>query len=173
MDYVISDNIACIRQAVDLLDGFPSDVYCSASEASLGASVGGHIRHNIDHYSNFIAQARSGSVDYDTRSRDPQLECDPSVARQQLDSLALALAEFSETDIDLPLQVTTSSGSTNADSGSTLRRELQFLLSHSIHHYAIIAMICRMHEVEIPADFGVAPSTLQFRQQQQQATCAH
>ena len=47
---------------------------------------------------------------------------------------------------------------------STGRRELQFLLSHSVHHYAIIAMICGQHEIEVPEGFGVAPSTLKYRE---------
>jgi hypothetical protein len=39
-------------------------------------------------------------------------------------------------------------------------RELQYLLSHTIHHYAIIGSILRAQGVEPGPDFGVAPSTL-------------
>ena len=51
-------------------------------------------------------------------------------------------------------------------SGSTVRRELQFLLSHSIHHYALIATICHANGFPVPEGFGVAPSTLRYRRQQ-------
>ena len=54
---------------------------------------------------------------------------------------------------------------------STGRRELQFLLSHTIHHYALIAVICNHLGVPLDPAFGVAPSTLRF-QQQQGVTCA-
>ena len=44
--------------------------------------------------------------------------------------------------------------------GSTVYRELQFLVSHTIHHYAIIGTILRSRGFEPGMDFGVAPSTL-------------
>jgi hypothetical protein len=45
-------------------------------------------------------------------------------------------------------------------SQSTVGRELQYLLSHTIHHYAIIGSILRAQGREPGPDFGVAPSTL-------------
>jgi hypothetical protein len=40
-------------------------------------------------------------------------------------------------------------------------RELQFLLSHTVHHYALMALILRLQGFNPAAEFGVAPSTLQ------------
>ncbi len=56
----------------------------------------------------------------------------------------------------------------NSDRGtlratSSITRELDFLLSHTIHHYAIIAVLCRLQNVEVEPDFGVAPSTLRYQ----------
>ena len=48
-------------------------------------------------------------------------------------------------------------------SRSSLLRELQFALSHTVHHYAIIARQLRERGAEPGADFGVAPSTLAAR----------
>jgi hypothetical protein len=45
---------------------------------------------------------------------------------------------------------------------SSIGRELQFLLSHTIHHYALIALALRLQGYEPSAEFGVAPSTLQY-----------
>ena len=46
-------------------------------------------------------------------------------------------------------------------SQSSVSRELVYLIEHSIHHYAIIAIALRNEfgHVKIPADFGVAYST--------------
>lgn len=175
MEPVLDDNIRCVIQAVELVETLSATIYNATSEASLGASIGGHIRHNIDHYCSFLGQSDSGQVDYDARNRDPMIELDPGVAYQRLQSIAMALGAFKTDDLDRSLRVRTDSGTTHAWSESTVRRELQFLLSHSIHHYAIIAMICRIHEVELPDDFGVAPSTLKFRQNTDGVTpsCAH
>jgi hypothetical protein len=43
---------------------------------------------------------------------------------------------------------------------SSLSRELQVLSSHTIHHFALIAVTLRAHGVQMDADFGMAPSTL-------------
>ena len=51
-------------------------------------------------------------------------------------------------------------------SGSTVRRELDFLLSHTVHHYALIAMSLRLRGLPVPAELGVAPSTLEHWRRQ-------
>ena len=60
-------------------------------------------------------------------------------------------------------------GTTDADSESpwsesNVKRELQYLQAHTIHHYAIISMIMRVQGIETDREFGVAPSTLSYRQ---------
>jgi hypothetical protein len=55
-------------------------------------------------------------------------------------------------------------------SGTSVGRELQFLVSHTVHHYAVIAAMLRPQGVEPGADFGVAPSTLVY---EQGSACAH
>jgi hypothetical protein len=60
-------------------------------------------------------------------------------------------------------------------SASTALRELQFLVSHTVHHYAVIALILRARGLEPGPDFGVAPSTLKYEQEtslQARAACA-
>lgn len=49
-------------------------------------------------------------------------------------------------------------------------RELQFLLSHTVHHFALIATLLERFEIGVPEDFGIAPSTLKYWQAQ--AQCA-
>ena len=42
---------------------------------------------------------------------------------------------------------------------SNLSRELAFLGSHAVHHFAIVALILRLQGVEVPRYFGVSLST--------------
>ena len=46
---------------------------------------------------------------------------------------------------------------------SSLSRELQTLSSHTIHHFALIAITLRVHGFEVDPDFGMSPSTLRFQ----------
>jgi hypothetical protein len=41
-------------------------------------------------------------------------------------------------------------------------RELQFLASHTVHHYALIAHLARDRGVGVAPEFGVAPATLDY-----------
>ena len=43
-------------------------------------------------------------------------------------------------------------------------RELLFLISHTVHHFALIAFMLRSFGIEPGDKFGVAPSTLRYRQ---------
>jgi hypothetical protein len=53
--------------------------------------------------------------------------------------------------------------------GSTVGRELMYAVAHTIHHYALIAVMCGMLEVPVPQGFGVAPSTLKYHAEQPKA----
>ena len=45
------------------------------------------------------------------------------------------------------------------DFSSNFLRELGFVSHHSVHHMAIIKVLCQNHGVTLPINFGVAPST--------------
>ncbi len=74
--------------------------------------------------------------------------------------------------LELPIQIRLECGGAEAEqwSHSTVRRELQFLLSHTVHHFALIAVLLERFEIAVPDDFGIAPSTLKYWQAQ--APCA-
>jgi hypothetical protein len=55
-------------------------------------------------------------------------------------------------------------------SQSSVTRELQALLSHTVHHYALIALMLQLNGFEVPEELGVAPSTL--RRWRETASCA-
>jgi hypothetical protein len=46
---------------------------------------------------------------------------------------------------------------------SNIGRELAYCIGHAIHHYAIVRLICNEVGVEVPKDFGYAPSTLKHQ----------
>jgi len=42
-------------------------------------------------------------------------------------------------------------------------RELAYCVGHAIHHYAIVRPICSQLGIDVPKEFGVAPSTLKYK----------
>ncbi len=172
-DPLVEDNVSLIDQGVRLLDGLPPEVFTARSTATLGASIGGHLRHNLDHYACFVRGLAQARIDYDDRERAPDIETQPSAASTALRRAAAALRALPPALLDQGVEVRMDTGESEERpwTRSTVRRELQFLLSHTVHHYALIAMICHMHGRPVDADFGVAPSTLKYRRRAA-AACA-
>src|SRR5258708_40320826 len=46
---------------------------------------------------------------------------------------------------------------------SSVGRELQALSSHTIHHFALIAITLRLQGFDVDPDFGMSPSTLRYQ----------
>lgn len=162
------DNIHFLRQAVVLLEGLSDTLYASPPPIRL-SPVGAHLRHCLDLYTCFLAGFHSGCVDYDARNRDPLLETDRGYALDALASIIRRLEESPLEEQDRPLLAAMDRGAGEqgeaAFSTTSVRRELQFLRSHTVHHYALIAAVLRVQGHEPPADFGVAPATLTYRRE--------
>lgn len=168
---VIAANLHCLDQAIELLGRLPERAF-ARTEARHAKTVGPHLRHVLDHYSAFISGLPGFRVDYDAREREPRLESDLELACARMREIAGDLVLVEEDLMELPIQVRLESGGAESEqwSHSTVRRELQFLLSHTVHHFALIAVLLERFEIAVPDDFGIAPSTLKYWQAQ--APCA-
>ncbi len=129
-------------------------------------AVGAHFRHVLDHYASFFDGLAGGLVDYDRRERERALELERALCQERLAACVERLGRLGPRERDLPLETAlgvSGPGPEAAARGrSSVERELQFLASHTVHHYAIIAVISRLHGVEPGDEFGVAPSTLDY-----------
>ena len=168
---VIAANLHCLEQAIELLDRLPEKAFVRTEERH-ARTVGPHLRHVLDHYSAFFAGLPGFRVDYDARARDSHLESARALAAARLREILGELVLVEEELLELPIQIRLESGGAESEqwSHSTVRRELQFLLSHTVHHFALIGMLLERFEIAVPEDFGIAPSTLKFWQAQ--APCA-
>ncbi|MBL8168370.1 MAG: DinB family protein [Acidobacteria bacterium] len=157
-------NIHLLRQAADLLQQIDDRQYIAVPRGVTKSGIGGHVRHCLDFYSCFVRGLSAGRIDYDARVRNELLEHDRHAAQAQIAELIAQLQALSLEDEQLSVQVRMEGEP--AWSYSSIFRELQFLLSHTIHHFALVAMLLRLQGCEPAADFGVALSTLNHWQQQ-------
>lgn len=164
---LIDDNIGYLQQAASLLQRMPDDLYRKNTTLALSSSVGPHLRHCLEHYESFLAGWQTGQIDYDARARNVHVETERRYALALIEEIITALRCIEENDAERGVHVKQDSNAAHEAampwSASSVRRELQFLVSHTVHHYALIAMILRLHGFEPDADFGVAPSTLKHR----------
>ena len=175
MEHILEDTEVCLNQGIRLMAQLDPSFYTLKHESCYGSTVGGHVRHNLDHFLCLQSGLETGQVDYDARDRDEFLETSPDYAASKMEELIEFTHTLAMKNLDQPLKVKMDSGADHAEedrwSQSSLRRELQFLISHTIHHYALIATLCTREGLDLPADFGVAPSTLRFRNSRD-AQCA-
>jgi len=167
MENILEDTEVCLKQGIQLMAQMEPQLYAQAHGSCYGSTVGVHVRHNLDHFLCLKSGLESGLVDYDARERDEFLETNPDYAASKMEELIDFTTSLKAVYLDQPLKVKMDSGASHEEeerwSQSSLRRELQFLISHTIHHYALIATLCSREGLQLPEDFGVAPYTLRFR----------
>lgn len=161
MKVTIAANQALLEQGEELIQRVSDAAYGRAIPTVFGSSIGAHVRHNLDHYACLLKGLPAGRVDYATRARDTGMETDRAQALAELARLRLELGRLKH--LPESLSVRRESSPDGAFAPSSPARELEFLLSHTVHHYAIVAILCRLQSIPVAAGFGVAPSTLRHR----------
>jgi uncharacterized damage-inducible protein DinB len=135
--------------------------YTRPARADGSGSVGAHVRHCLDHVTALERGIATGLVDYDQRIRLTAIETDPMRALDAIAEISARLAgaggELAEDSVSVSTQVMRAAPPLVV--GSTIGRELAFVISHTIHHSATIAVLLRTRGRRLPRPFGVAPST--------------
>ena len=161
---LIDENIQLLRQGIELLRNLDEKSYPQVRHPFSEHGIGSHFRHCVDFYRAFLKGVRTGRIDYDDRERDSRIGQNHRLAVEKMQAIVSQLEEFSGIDNQMQVSVRLEDAGDNADSGSwswsSVMRELQSLVSHTVHHYALIGLMMQLNGFTIPADFGVAPSTL-------------
>ncbi len=156
-DDAIHENGRLLDEGAALLERVDGGAFASDEPGRPQSSVGCQLRHCIDFYGSFLSGLPARRVDFEDRARDPRVAADRDVAAGVLRRLAAELRALPPLDPRLVLEVR---GETGEWCLSTLGRELQFLVSHTVHHFALVALMLRARGIEPGPDFGVAGSTL-------------
>lgn len=151
-------NAALLRQGAAIARSLPAELFTWTLPLLPGGTLGRHLRHVAEFYEAFLDGVASGRIDYETRRRDAAFESSPEEAAFRLEALAARLESIDDASPDGALDVR-GEGSTR-HARSSFGREVDALLSHTIHHYALVAVFLRSFGIEPPEAFGVAPSTL-------------
>ncbi|MCS6918126.1 MAG: hypothetical protein RMK52_06980 [Chitinophagales bacterium] len=156
-------------QLNDLLDQLDDEQYQAALPVFSGATIGKHVRHIIEFFSCVHQACSSGSISYDDRPRDEQLETQRWKARRHLEDLRQALARLEDRSLMLKGNLCPLDPLGSWEMGTSALREFYYAVEHAIHHMAIIKMglLSAYPQVQIPEGFGVAPSTLRHERQVQ------
>ncbi|ORZ25754.1 hypothetical protein BCR42DRAFT_400849 [Absidia repens] len=153
-----------IQQAIQMISHLPDHIYTRTSIVMPCSTIGKHVRHSYDHFIQLVKHARSENwtIDFDKRDRNTPMEVDRAQAIQQLKQLQQTLLDVRDIPLEYPVTLTASIDPNDP------RIILLYLRSEgnsgtAIHHFASIKAICIEAGHVLPADFGVAPSTLMDR----------
>jgi uncharacterized damage-inducible protein DinB len=124
-------------------------------------SIGGHVRHCLDHVEALERALDRGVCCYDDRVRGTAVEDDPAVACARLAACRMRLAALDPAMLARPLALSAriSTDGVTVHAPSTVGREVAFVISHTVHHAALVAVLLEDLGIAVPARFGLAPTT--------------
>lgn len=158
VEVLIAENIKQLRATQRLLAGIEDRVYTKIDTPTFTSSIGAQLRHCLDFYQSFLSGIRNGKIDYDQRERDEVTENSRVRAIERIEETAEWLWKLSAPDEQIELWVKQDSPYWGM---SSVRRELQFLLSHLVHHQALVAVMLRVQGIVPATELGVAQATLE------------
>lgn len=163
--------IAVFEQLADLLLHTSDEQYAQAPVGFVTSSLGGHYRHNLDHVTSLLQALETGELNYDHRSRGTVIETSRLAALHAIRRLQRLLLDVDEDQLmkRLELRSMVDASQRPVSMPTTVARELAFVLSHTIHHNAIIGVMARTLSIPLPDRFGYAPATIAY---QEKTRCA-
>jgi len=163
---LIERNVHSLRQALDLLEQIDDRAYQQSPPGFAPHRIGGHLRHILEFYECFLDGIESRYIDYDARRRDESIERSRGAAMAKVQVIIRRLQSTAALQGDSFVWVRTEDSQVDFVAepflSSSIGRELQVLSSHTIHHFALIAMTLKAHGITVSRTFGMAPSTLRY-----------
>ncbi len=160
---ILDAALAILAQGEDLLHALSAESYTRRVPLAFNASIGGHYRHCLDHFSSLLRGLDADEVDYDHRERDLLIESQPDYALAITRHIRGQLEQLPPGTLRAPVRARCEVSYAHGDSpvtGSTFGREMVYAIAHAIHHYALISVMARLMDANLPDYFGVAPSTV-------------
>lgn len=153
---LIEHNQAQLAFIQTILNQVSQDHYRTIQPWPGQPSIGKHVRHVLDHYTQLQAAYACGALDYRQRSRETHIQEQPLAAAARVSGHIQWLGSLNECQLHRQLRYTCD----GADTHTTLLRELDFVASHATHHLTAIHTIMHPLGYAWPTDAGVHPATL-------------
>lgn len=159
---------ACLKILDQLADVtsqiHPPDFYKPI--VALGNStIGQHMRHTLEFFICLEKGLVSGVINYDEREHDKLIESDKFIAMAALEKIKQFVGNPQQ-ERTLTLEVGYDDTESFVVMPTNIMRELVYNIEHAVHHMALIKIGIKQSAsyVKLPADFGIAASTMRFKE---------
>jgi len=151
-------------QLSESLNQLSNEEYVKPSKVLRNTTIGQHVRHIIELFQCLEKGYDDGVVNYEKRKRDYQIESNKELACSLLKDIYQCMERPNK---EIMLETEDYCDTMQLVSiPSNYYRELAYNLEHTIHHMALIRVgINEVSSVVLPEEFGVAYSTVKYRQQ--------
>jgi uncharacterized damage-inducible protein DinB len=159
-----------LHQLTQMVEQLTADDFTRPVPTLGNSSIGQHLRHTLEFFICLEDGFDRGIINYDKRSHDKLIESDKFIALAALSRIK-DFVSLQKTNKELKLEVGYDLDKEDFESVSThYLRELVYNIEHAVHHMAIMKIGIRevAPYVTLPADFGIAASTIRY----QEATAA-
>ena len=155
--------ILLLRELNEVIDQLSDEQYSQKPVGVVESSIGGHVRHCLDHVRSLLDAVESGRLNYDHRQRGTAVESSRAAAGESIASLVGQLSSLSAATQQrtICLSVMMCCDGVPFEVLTSLGREMAYVLAHTIHHNALIAAMVKTLGGWLPDRFGYAPSTVQ------------
>ena len=151
-------------QLAETLQQLSQQEYAQPCSTLSNNTIGQHVRHIIELFQCLEKGYEHGVVNYEKRKRDIMIETDKELAGRLLLDIHASLNRENKV---LSLEASYDEHSSESLLIDTnYFREIAYNLEHTIHHMALIRVgIREVSVISLPENFGVASSTVKYRQQ--------
>lgn len=150
---------ASLNELVSLLIQLPDSEYAKPCVSLSNSTIGEHTRHIVEMFQCLENNYISGIVNYDKRPRNKLIQTNTDFAISQIKLVQKSLEKANK---GLKLQQIIDGEELQIE--SNYFRELLYNLEHCIHHQALIKVaILQMSSIQLDENFGVARSTIEYR----------
>ena len=155
-----------LTQLSDVVNQITEEDFRKPSTALSNSTVGQHLRHTLEFFICLEQGYELGIVNYDKRIHNKAMENDKHIALHTISQIQDFVTN-NQRDIVLKLEV---GYQPDRDEVVTIDtnylRELTYNIEHAVHHMAIMKIGIRevAGYVTLPTGFGVAVSTLRYKE---------
>jgi len=152
-------------QLVNLIEQIDERDFSKPLPILSNSTIGQHTRHILEFFICLENGIKEGKVNYDDRKHDKEIETNKTLAL----SVIRRISDFidkSSSNYNMVLRGKYDlKGGEDFEVKSNFHRELVYNIEHAIHHMALIKIGVRenISYIRLPADFGVASSTIRHK----------
>jgi len=155
-----------LAQLGDLVINIHDSDFSKPSDTLSNSTLGQHLRHTLEFFLCMEEGSRTGVINYDKRGHDKLIESDKAIALATIGRIRTFIENL---DHGAPLKLEVGYDlhkDTFVAVETNVTRELVYNIEHAVHHMAIMKIGLKeiAPYISLPFDFGVAASTVRYKQ---------